>query len=87
MEDYVFEMEYTINDEKYLITARKVEDNPTKTELLNETPMTPEECVDLSKEIAVEDDVEFVSIDSIPEGMDITTWLDIIERYGIVLTK
>lgn len=87
MEDYVFEMEYTINGEKYLITARKVEDNTTKTELLNEMPMTTEECVDLSKEIAVEDDVEFISIDSIPEGMDITTWLDIIERYGIVLTK
>jgi hypothetical protein len=87
MEDNVFEMEYTINGEKYLITARKVEDNPTQTELLNEMPMTPEDCVSFSKEKDVEDGVEFVSIDSIPEGMDITTWLDIIERYGIVLTK
>lgn len=80
MEELNCEMEYYINGEKYLITVTKVvedkEESTTNTlEVSEDTPpMESEEPVEFSTE-------------NIPDGMDISTWLDIIDRYGIILTK
>lgn len=87
MEDNVFEMEYVINGEKYLITATKVNEDVETTstnEVCTECASACEERKDTFEFI---DDVILFNVEDIPEGMDIDTWLSIVDKYGIVLTK
>lgn len=81
MEEKVLEVTYIINGEKYLITAVKVNDDetqiPTEETVLEE--LVPEE--DENPKYAT------VNISDIPDGMDIDTWLNIINEFGIVLVK
>lgn len=81
MEENIFEMEYVINGEKYLITATKVDENV-------ETTITKNVC-----EEKLDDSYEFkntvltFNVNDIPDGMDINTWLSIVGKYGIILIK
>jgi len=81
MEENVFEMEYVINGEKYLITATKVNEE-AKTS-------TPEDACKIPQNDSYEfnDDVLVFSVNDIPDGMDVDTWLSIVDMYGIILTK
>ena len=87
MEENVFKMKYVINGEKYLITATKVTEDleTTATADICEACGTPcEKCED-SYEFT--DDVLTFSVKDIPDGMDVDTWLSIVDMYGIILTK
>ena len=87
MEENVFEMEYVINGEKYLITATKVTEDleTTATADVCEDCGTPYEKYEDKYEFA--DDVLTFSVKDIPDGMDVNTWLSIVDMYGIILTK
>ena len=81
----LMEMEYVINGEKYLITATKVEE-PTEA---NNTEM-------VEVDIPAMENLEYVEVENnglvqlplsmVPECMDLTSWLDVIKNYGIILT-
>lgn len=79
MEEKVFEMEYVINGEKYLVTTTKVDE---------ETPVssTTNESIVKMSYAANEGSMTF-SFNKIPEGMGVHTWAGIIRDYGIILTK
>lgn len=93
MEENVFEMEYVINGEKYLITATKVTNDTTEPCDCKTTTWDKEYYESLEKETDLEnpmfneDESMTVSVEDIPDGMDLNTWLSIIENYGIILTK
>lgn len=87
MEENLFEMEYVINGEKYLITVTKVTEDleTTVTADVCEECDTPCEKYEDSYEFT--DDVITFNVKDIPDGMDIETWLSIVDKFGIVLTK
>lgn len=87
MEENVLEMEYVINGEKYLITATKVTEDleTTATADVCEDCSTP--CEKYEDTYEFTDDVITFSVKDIPDGMDIETWLSIVDKFGIVLTK
>jgi hypothetical protein len=87
MEEKVFEMEYVINGEKYLITATKVTEDleSTATADVCKECDTPYEKYEDSYEFT--DNVITFKVKDIPDGMDIETWLSIVDKFGIVLTK
>lgn len=78
MEENLVEMTYVINGEKYLVTVSKVEDDV-------EAPMPIEDFPVMDEE--VDDEVSTFNIADIPDGIDLATWLSIIDNYGIILTK
>ena len=86
MEEKIYEMEYTINGKKYLITATKVnEDLETKATSVCEGP-----CLNPENEpetFEFNDDVLVFNVKDIPDGMDVETWLSIVDMYGIILMK
>lgn len=79
MEENMIEMEYLINGEKYLITVTKVVEDKDET-----TTSTLEVLEEDTKEGTP---VIPFSVEDMPENIDVVTWLDIIDRYGIILTK
>ena len=89
----LMEMKYVINGEEYLITVTKVEE--TNNECTNCTCEFENEPVDLSSELPEFEEIETVesdeplvfSISDIPEGICLTDWLEVVEKYGIILTK
>lgn len=86
MEEKIYEMEYTINGEKYLITATKVNEDLETTA----TSVCEEPCLNTENEpetFEFNDDVLVFNVKDIPDGMDIETWLSIVDMYGIILTK
>lgn len=80
MEEKIYEMEYIINGEKYIVICTKVEDE------LVETTSTNDE-VEINVDPELMDDAIPFSVEDIPEGIDVATWLSIIDNYGIILTK
>lgn len=92
MEEKVFEMEYIINGEKYLITATKVA-NEAKEGIegpsdFKEPIEIDEEFMNLPEEVMVPNkDVTIISMVDFPDYIDLQTWLSIIKNYNIVLTK
>ena len=94
MEEVVYEMTYTINGDKYVVTATKVLDEPV--EHVDGCKCCDYEPIDLNVANDVEtpegftfnnDKVTFVSLRDIPDGMDVETWLNIVDKIGIVLVK
>lgn len=92
MEEVLYEMTYTINGDKYLITAKKInEENDVKT-CINDDVCDPidlnvaneDEDIDT---ITFNNDVTVVSISDIPDGMSVDQFLDIVDKFGIVLLK
>lgn len=92
MEEVLYEMTYTINGDKYLITAKKIEEeNDVKTRICCD------DCEPIDLNVANEDedidtisfnnDVTVVSISDIPDGMSVDQFLDIVDKFGIVLLK
>lgn len=89
----LMEMNYVINGEKYLVTVTKVEES--NDECTNCTCDVENAPIDLSQalpefneiEIAKDEETLMFSISDIPEGIDVKTWLGIIEKYNIILTK
>lgn len=82
MEEILFKEEYIINGERYWITISKVEkDTPT-----NEVEEVVE-ASDFNEVITDEDGVVYFSIEDIPNGIDLDTWLSIYKDCGIILTK
>lgn len=92
MEEVLYEMTYTINGDKYLITAKKInEESDVK------TCTCGDDCEPIDLNVANEDedidtitfnnDVTVVSISDIPEGMSVDQFLDIVDKFGIVLLK
>ena len=78
MEENIFEMEYVINGEKYLITTTKVGEEAPVSNTTNES---------IVKMSYAEDKGSMTfSFNKIPEGMDVHTWAGIIRDYGIILT-
>lgn len=86
MEEKIYEMEYTINGEKYLITASKVNEDleTTATGVYEETCLNTE---NEPKTFEFNDDVLVFNVKDIPDGMDVETWLSIVYKFGIVLMK
>ena len=81
MEENVFEMEYVINGKKYLITATKVDENV-------ETTTTKDVCEEkLDDSYEFNNDALVFNVNDIPDGMDVDTWLSIVDMYGIILTR
>lgn len=82
----LMEMEYVINGEKYLITATKVEEPTTEA---SNTEM-------VEADIPAMENLEYVEVENnglvqlslsmVPECMDLTSWLDVIKNYGVILT-
>lgn len=91
----LMEMEYVINDEKYLVTVTKVEEDPTEKDLNCEKCPCKDVC-DAGKEFPTNEDFEIVKLEEnnvpivpismIPENMTIEQWLTIIRNYGVILT-
>lgn len=91
----LMEIEYVINDEKYLVTVTKVEEAPTEKELNCEECPCKEVC-DAGKTKPNFEDFETVEVDGdnliqvpislVPKGMGLEEWLAIINEYGIILT-
>lgn len=89
----LMEMKYVINGDKYLITVTKVEE--TNDECTNCTCDVENEPIDLSSELPEFEEIETVesdkplvfSISDIPEGVCLADWLEVVEKYGIILTK
>lgn len=90
MEEVLYEMTYTINGDKYLITAKKInEENDVKTCINDDEPIdlnvaNEDEDIDT---ITFNNDVTVVSISDIPDGMSVDQFLDIVDKFGIVLLK
>ena len=94
----LMEIEYVINDEKYLVTVTKVEEAPTKTELnCDECPC--KDICDAGTEFPTNEDFEVTTIEKpadevlvqlsltmCPTGMSISEWLYVIKEYGVILT-
>lgn len=90
----LMEMEYVINGEKYLVTVTKVEEAPTEKELNCEECPCKDVC-DAGIKKPVEENLETIEfngsdiiqvpLSSIPNGMSIDEWLDIVNKYGIIL--
>lgn len=78
MEENLVEMTYVINGEKYLVTVSKVENDV-------ETPMPVEDFPVMDDENFNE--IETFCVENIPDGINLATWLSIIDNYGIILTK
>ena len=89
----LMEMEYVINGEKYLVTVTKVEE--TNDDCTNCTCDVENAPIDMSQvlpefndiEIAKNEETLVFSVSDIPIGIDVETWLNIIEKYNVVLTK
>lgn len=90
MEEVLYEMTYTINGDKYLITAKKInEENDVNTCICDDEPIDlkvadEDENTDT---ITFNNDVTVVSISDIPDGMSVDQFLDIVDKFGIVLLK
>lgn len=92
MEEVLYEMTYTINGDKYLITVKKIEE-----ENCVNTCTCGDDCEPIDLNVANEDedidtisfnnDVTVVSISDIPDGMSVDQFLDIVDKFGIVLLK
>lgn len=92
MEEVLYEMTYTINGDKYLITAKKIEEENDVN-----TCTCGDDCEPIDLNVANEDenidtisfnnDVTVVSISDIPDGMSVDQFLDIVDKFGIVLLK
>lgn len=90
MEEKIYEMEYVINGEKYLITATKVENenvNNTLEKEYEDQITTSSVTIDESMLPDNDEPIMVVNVSDIPAGMDIDTWLSIVKEYGIVLMK
>ena len=91
----LMEMEYVINDEKYLVTVTKVEEAPTEKGLNCEECPCKEVC-DAGKTEPDFEDFETIEVDGdnvvqvslslVPKSMSLDEWLTIINEYGIILT-
>lgn len=81
MGEDVFEMEYFINGEKYVITATKVLENVV------EEPTNEVEFSDEMPDLSDVDTVMFMSVSDIPEGISLCDWIDLIREYNVILTK
>lgn len=81
MGENVFEMEYFINGEKYVITATKVLENVV------EEPTNEVEFSDEMPDLSDVDTVMFMSVTDIPDGISLHDWIDLIREYNVVLTK
>lgn len=91
----LMELEYVINDEKYLVTVTKVEEDSTEKELnCEECPckdicdgeMTKPSLGDFKTIEVNGDDLVQVPVSLVPKGMDLEEWLTIINEYGVILT-
>lgn len=78
MEEKIYEMEYFIDGEKYVITATKVE---------NEKEKVVSTTMDLTDEVAISPDSQMISLKEKPEEISLEDWLNLIVEYGIVITK
>lgn len=87
MEEKVFEMKYVINGEKYLITATKVAEDLETTATTDVCEDCDIPCEKYEDTYEFTDDVLTFNVKDIPDGIDVATWLSIIENYGIILTK
>lgn len=87
MEENLFEMEYVINGEKYLITATKVTEDVETTATADVCEECDTPCEKYEDNYEFTDDVITFKVKDIPDGMDIETWLSIVDKFGIVLTK
>lgn len=87
MEENVLEMEYVINGEKYLITATKVTEDLETTATVDVCEDCGTPCEKYEDTYEFTDDVITFKVKDIPDGMDIETWLSIVDKFGIVLTK
>lgn len=88
MEEIIYEMEYVINGEKYLITVTKVENENVNNTLEKEykVPITTSSvAIDESMLPDNDESIMVVNVSDIPVGMDIDSWLSIVKEYGIVL--
>ena len=81
MEEKLFEMEYVINGEKYLITATKVNEE-VKTSTTGGSCKNPQ-----NDSYEFNNDALVFNVNDIPDGMDVDTWLSIVDMYGIILTR
>lgn len=97
MEEKVLNMEYNINGEKYIITATKVNEDEvvTPATLQNTDNTNVEECDCPCCDCPCEDcqlfeaeDVMIVNASQdIPDCLTIDEWLEIIDKYGIIILK
>lgn len=91
----LMEIEYVINDEKYLVTVTKVEEAPIEKELNCEECPCKEVC-DAGKTKPNFEDFETIEVDGdnliqipislVPKGMGLEEWILIINEYGVILT-
>lgn len=92
MEEKVLNMEYNINGEKYIITAVKVAEDEvvTPATLQNTDDTNVEECDCPCEDCQLfeAEDVMIVNASQdIPDCLTIDEWLEIIDRYGIIILK
>lgn len=87
MEENLFEMEYVINGEKYLITVTKVTEDVETTTTADVCEECDTPCEKYEDSYEFTDDVITFNVKDIPDGMDVETWLSIVDKFGIILTK
>lgn len=97
MEEKVLNMEYNINGEKYIITATKV----TEDEIVTPVPLQNTDDTDVEEcdcpccgcpcedcQLFEAEDVMIVNANQdIPDCLTIDEWLEIIDKYGIIILK
>lgn len=84
MEEILYQSECIINGEKYITTITKVIEDTQDEELENEVIGTS----DNTEEITFNGEAVITfNVSDIPDGMDIETWLSIVDKFGIILTK
>ena len=87
------EAEYTIDGEKYIITATKVDSDEPKTAINDEDTPKYDEYFNLCDDFDVEPPVYphkpciMVSVNDIPEGITLDLWVALVLERGIILTK
>lgn len=91
----LMEVEYVINDEKYLVTITKVVEDSTEKELncekcpckdICDGEMTKPSFQDFKTIEVNSDDLIQVPISLVPKSMGLEEWLSIISEYGVILT-
>lgn len=97
MEEKVLNMEYNINGEKYIITATKVNEDEvvTPVTLQNTDDTNVEECdcpccdcpCEECQLFKAEDVMIVNASQDIPDCLTIDEWLEIIDKYGIIILK
>lgn len=93
MEDNILSAEYTINGDKYVVTATKVENNDSNNTLIEDEGPNYDEYFNLCDDYDVEPLVYphkpcvMVSVNDIPEGITLELWTALVLERGIILTK